>query len=586
MKMRIRGTKYLPVAVMALMSACSEHEGPFADGSAQLEMTLSPQSLTKAHFTDNDGTASFVWDVNSCMIAAISDGMSIIPWTDGSFYSPMNISLIDPEASNKVLGAGSALTLLSNAAKEGDAIYYLSPVNGSSLCATEASAEGVSVTFSMPHTFRQSATERLEEFEPYCFIHGESTVLSVPSAANKNFVSNTTRFLSIPAIFRFNVTNNTAEDVTLESVKISCDRLFPDRLRWSCDATGISIGEQADKSGYFNTIKTSINPGYGELIAKKDGETKSKGTYYALCLPYDSDASMTGATLAFILETKDKIHTFNVSAAEFFRDAETGHKKFESNRIYTFNFTLNENSVELEGVAISDWQDVPFYYPTEEVSAFVSLNPSYWVQDRQNLYTYGFMKMTQEESTVTMWDECNIGEYLYYASDNLFSWSQVAPSSESDTDYLSDYFDGITDFKWQTPAKADFTRLFGVEENIEMCRDDGSGVYGLRVKSAVSPGSSIFLPCSYITKTDYNGEGITRVKREFHGYYWTRDAVDESNAWLLHFAFSQTETVENETSTFSDFTKILNSGNDLYEFIGMAKSNRYPVRAILQDEEN
>ena len=582
--MSIFGKIYLPVAALALLSACNDEETAADSPSAQLEMTIGAQSYTRAHFTDNEGTARFVWDVGSSMIAAVSNGTSIASWTDGSFYSPMNISLIDPAGSDKVLGAGSALTLRSDAAQAGDNIFYLSPVAGSSLCNTEASPEGVTVTFSMPHTFVQSATEHLEDFEPYCFIHGESTVLSVPTAANKNFVSNTTIFRSIPAIFRFNITNNTAKDVTLESVKISCDKLFPDRLRWHCDAIAADISEQADKSGYFNTIKTAINPGFGEMIAAKTGESTAKGTYYAMCLPFDDDASMTGATLAFILETSDKIHTFNVSAAEFFRNATAGHRKFESNKIYTFNFMLNENSVELEGVTISDWNYVAFHYPTEEVSAFIALKPSYWVQDRKNLYTYGFVKMTEDGSHVTLWSECNIGEYLYYACDNLLSWNQVSPRSDSDTDYLSDYFDGISDFKWQTPAKADFSRLLSTEENIEMCRDSMSGVYGLRIKSAINPESSIFLPCSHTTKTDYDDEGTTLISREFHGYYWTREEADENNAYLLHFAFRQTETVTGETSTFSPFSKIINSGNDLYEFISTAKTENHTVRTILEDE--
>ena len=579
--MRILGKKYLPLAALAIITACSENDvSPDNTSAARLEMSLGGQPLTRAHFTDNDGTAAFVWDVGSSMIAAVSNGASMAQWTDGSFFSPMNISLIDPAGSDKVLGAGSALTIPSDAARVGDGLSYLSPVNGSTLCATEAAQDGVTVTFSMPATFTQSATGRLEEFEPYCFIHGESTVLSVPSGGNKNFVSNTTRFRAIPATFRFNITNNTTGDVNIESVKITCDRLFPDHLQWRCDAGGASIGETADKGGYFNTIKTAINPGYGELIAAKAGETKSKGTYYATCLPYDSDADMEGATLAFIIETKEKIHTFNVSASEFFRNSEAGHKKFESNKIYTFNFMMNDNSVELEGVTISDWQDVPFYYPTEEVTAFVSLNPSYWVQNRNNLYTYGFVKMNASESHATLWCICNIGEYLYYACDTPLPWNEV-------TQHLPDYFDGITDFNWQIPTREDFAQLLGTEGNIRMCRDSESGVYGMYITSATDPGMSIFLSCSDSTKTEYDNEGVTLIHREFHGYYWTRDAADDDNAYLLHFAFKQTETVEtaSETSTLSPFSKILNSGNDLYEFIPTAKSGRHTARAILYDED-
>ena len=108
---------YLPVVALALLSSCSESEPPYASDSAQLEMRLGVQSLTKSHFTDEDGTARFVWDVGSSMIAAVSNGAELARWTDGSYFSPMHISLVDPTGSDRVLGAGSALTLPSNAAQ-------------------------------------------------------------------------------------------------------------------------------------------------------------------------------------------------------------------------------------------------------------------------------------------------------------------------------------------------------------------------------------------------------------------------------------------------------------------------------------
>ena len=170
----------------------------------------------------------------------------------------------------------------------------------------------------MPSVFEQSASGRLEEFGDYCFIRGESTVKSTPSASDKNFAAASTTFRAIPATFRFNVRNTTDSDVILESVKITCDRLFPDKLCWKTDGSAVTVTEPEDKSGYFNTIKTSIDAGYGEKIGAKDGETVHTGTYYAVCLPFDSESSLDGATLAFILETSDKIHTFNIAAADFF----------------------------------------------------------------------------------------------------------------------------------------------------------------------------------------------------------------------------------------------------------------------------
>ena len=385
-------------------------------------------------------------------------------------------------------------------------------------------------------------------------------------------------------------------DVTMESVKISCSNSFPDKLCWRTDGSTVTISEPEDKSGYFKIIRTLINDGYGEVIPAKSGENTTTVSYYAMCLPFNSAASMANGTLAFILESKEKIHTFNISAAEFFKSvSDPAKKKFESNTIYTLNFTLNDNSVELESVTISDWVGEPFYLPTEDVTARIKVTVDYWVQDRENLNTYSFMLMFVDiNSNYTMWGECNLGEYLYSSTDYAFTWSAVTPSNESDVDYLATYFNGITDFKWQTPSKADFEQLFSLPDaNIEMCKDSESGVYGLRFKSVDKPGSSIFLPCiPYDPNTDqhtsYPGNGTTVTTRTLNGYYWTRDTDTDSentaNGILLHFQFTNVETIANENSSESNtsvFSKGLNDGA-LYEFLSKPKNEEHSVRAILQ----
>ena len=547
---------------------------------SRVEMALN-QPQTKAHFEDVNGTASFVWDVGSAMIAVVGHGAAPVQWTGGGYWSPMHISLIDPASPNKVLRACSEHSLESNAAEVGDPLFFLSPVSGSALCSTAASAESVTVEFSMPSLFEQSRGGALEEFEPYCYIRGESSVKSVPSDSDKNFVANSTTFKAIPAIFRFNVSNNTDSVMVLESVKITCDKLFPDKLRWTTNGAAVSVGEPTDKSGYFNTIKTSINWGRGETIPAKAGETVHKGTYYALCLTFDDAASMEDATLAFILETSKKTYTFNIPAADFFRS--TAVKRFESNKIYNFNFSLGESSVELEGVSIADWLRDSFYLPIVDITADVKANISYWVQDRHNLYTYGFMKMFEDGP---MWAECNLGEYLYSATEHFFKWTEVTPKGPSDSDYLAKYYDYITDFKWKTPTKDDFKQLFNADYcDIEPCKDVESGVFGLRIKSKANAGASIFLPCSghMDEKTTYpeDGNGITVIHRTFHGNYWTRDEeASSSEGYILHFAFSQVETVVDEVSSFSEFTPGLKGGN-YYEFLEKPKTDNYTVRAIL-----
>ncbi len=575
--MNLRSVTYL--LALALLSACSpKEEAPTLQEPSRVEMAL-PQPQTKAHFEDVNGTASFVWDVGSAMIAVVGHGAAPVQWTGGGYWSPMHISLIDPAYPNKALRACSERSLENSAAQAEDPLFFLSPVNGSALCSTAASAESVTVEFSMPSLFEQSKGGALEEFEPYCYIRGESTVKSVPSASEKNFVANSTTFTAIPAIFRFNVSNNTDADMVLESVKITCDKLFPDRLCWNTGGADVSVEEPADKSGYFNTIKTSINWGHGETILAKAGETVHKGTYYALCLPFDNEDSMQGATLAFILETSKKTYTFNIPAADFFRSV--SDKRFASNKIYNFNFSLGESSVELEGVSIADWLKDSFYLPIVDITADVKANISYWVQDRHNLYTYGFMKMFEDGP---MWAECNLGEYLYSATDRFFKWTEVTPTDASDSDYLAIYYDNITDFKWKTPTQDDFKQLFNAENcDIEPCKDVESGVFGLRIKSKANTGASIFLPCSGDREenTTYPEDGSTVIHRTFHGNYWTRDEANSSEGYILHFAFSQVETVVGEVSSFSDFTPGLNEGTAYYEFIPKSKSDNYTVRAIL-----
>ena len=169
--MKRRAATYL--IALVLLSACNPKE---ALPLSRIEMDLGTQTETKAHFEDINGSASFVWDVGSSMIAVVGHDSEPVMWNGGEYYSPMHISLIDATRPNKVLRACSEHSLGSSAAAFGDPLFFLSPVNGSALCSTLAASDGVSVEFSMPSVFNQSTSSALEEFEPYCYIKGESTI--------------------------------------------------------------------------------------------------------------------------------------------------------------------------------------------------------------------------------------------------------------------------------------------------------------------------------------------------------------------------------------------------------------------------
>lgn len=577
--MRVFRMRYYIVALMCVVAAagCSREENsPDIPSAAKVELDLASRPATRAHF-DNNG--NFVWDADGSMIAVISNSNTgaLVKWNSADWYSPMNITQLDPSNSSRVLRATSASTLATDAAASGDGLFCFSPVVGSSNATLTQSASSVAVEFSMPREFSQSASGKLEEFGDYCFIHGESTIASAPTDAQKNFTASPTTFYAIPATIRFNIKNNTDAAVRMESVKITCDKLFPNKLCWKSSGDTPTITEPEDKSGYFHTIKTAIDGGFGEKI-----EYSSTGTYYALCLPFDDAASLSDATLAFILESKEKIHTFNVSAAEFFKNvAEAAKKKFESNKIYTLNFTLNDNSVELESVTISDWVGEPFYLPTEDVTARIKVNVTYWIQERHNLYTFEFMQMFED----TQWGLCNIGEYMETSTEQLFLWKDVTPVNDDNEDYLAPFFNNITDFKWKTPTRADFVKLFSLpKDSIKMVFDDASGVYGLRFNSVKTKGASIFLPCLRMEEKSSNKEEyVTEITRRLHGYYWTKDPSDNSdNAYLLHFSFQHTERYEDDNLvSATDFEPAIDKGRLLYRFADTTKNIMFPVRAIL-----
>lgn len=562
----------IPLAL--LLSSCLE--SPHVRGNAHMELALGSVS-TKAHFEDGSDGAAFVWDAGGGMIAVASDGNTLVRWEDGALWSGMNVTLIDPEDGSRVLRASSDGTLGAGMVSVGDPLFYFSPATDATLCTVSPEDRSVRAVFSLPQVFRQSASSRLDEFGPYCFIHGESSVRSTPSESQKNYTSESTVFRAVPATFRFRVTNASQESFPVCCVRISCDRLFPDRLVWDASPARAAIGEGDDRSGYYDTVTTLIREGHGELLAPSQ-----TGVYYSMCLPFDDASSMDGATLAFILESDTKVWTFNMSAESFFRSSSV--RTFAPGRIYTFNFTLCDGmNVELEDISVSDWVDNPFFLPTEEISESIEATVTYWIQDRQNLYTYGFASLIQEESGRTLWSECNIGEYLYSATDIVLRWWDVTPSDADDTDYLSIYFSGITDFLWSTPSRADYDALMTSGDLLVTPQvDEESQVKGLLVSRRDNPDIKVFFPCSGRTEesTDYLPDSSTVITRFFHGRYWTRDEASDDEGWLFHFAFSQVETVVGEVSTLSGFSPAL-AGGALYEFESARKNTEATVKATL-----
>ena len=79
--MKRRAATYL--IALVLLSACNPKE---ALPLSRIEMDLGTQTETKAHFEDINGSASFVWDVGSSMIAVVGHDSEPVMWNGGEYY--------------------------------------------------------------------------------------------------------------------------------------------------------------------------------------------------------------------------------------------------------------------------------------------------------------------------------------------------------------------------------------------------------------------------------------------------------------------------------------------------------------------
>ena len=148
--MQHRFRTYLYALLLLAFAACRHDDFDPGSYSAKVEMSLGQGLSSRAHFVDNEGVASFVWDVDGSMIAVVAGTDGIAVWDGGYLYSPMSISLIDQDSPNRVLRASSLRTLPGDAAAAGSGVCFLSPAFGSESVTTDAGAPLGSACFSTP----------------------------------------------------------------------------------------------------------------------------------------------------------------------------------------------------------------------------------------------------------------------------------------------------------------------------------------------------------------------------------------------------------------------------------------------------
>ena len=419
---------------LLLLTSCSADQ-PISDTVRRLDITFADQQ-TRSTWEDRSdtetGRVSYIWDnYNTNMLAAIRHKGRYVPFYENSssaaqYHTPAKFWTIDLEKSKIKLQTTHGVKYdiadgaYTHPVAAGDEMYCLHPINSNTQV---SSSEGsVTVDMQLPSTFSSDRlVNDLTPLAPYSYVYTATTLQSV---SDNSVVANTSHFNSACAIIRFNVTNAITSDIIITDIKMeSADHtpLFPNVLRFA-DGT---ISEQADKSGYYNKLTTTI-----DSVTLPRAST---GVFYNMCFPLDGDFGHV--PLKFTIDTNYLTYQLQLDT-----DVITNHK-FEAGKLYTFNFTLEEKEIRLNTIDIARCTT----YNTDNAESLnIIVSPeSVWHQTGNTTAQMVFVSLGMS-ATINgkdydvLWATCNLGALEPIETGNHYAWGEVktkAPEHYSPTDY-------------------------------------------------------------------------------------------------------------------------------------------------------
>ena len=262
---------------------------------------------SRAHWDINDDerkSPAFTWDESTDeMKSFVWSNSAFVNFTDEKKYSATTVT---PNTDDKKQAQLQITTGLSREYAEGDVIWAVSPLENSNIDADNK------VTFTLPDQFVQTALNSTEHLKQYVLMSGTGTV----SAENTASIS----FKVLPAIYRFKVTNNENEELTVNEVSISGP--FCDKAELSMGNDGIVTPTYSVSNNGTYAIKVTTPEGGLKVNA---GET---AYLYALVFPTETSKIADNITLSFK-------GTYGDTPVEGYT------KTAKCNTIYTYNLDPN-----------------------------------------------------------------------------------------------------------------------------------------------------------------------------------------------------------------------------------------------------
>lgn len=462
------------LSALSLFSSCNE-EQMVSDSVRRLNITFANEQ-TRSSWNDNTdaegGKVSYIWENSDNMLTAIKHGGEYVPFYEtmssaAAYYSKTKFETVDEAKSKIKLQTVSGVKYdyesennkyLYPVAAD-DKMYLCHPINDKTTTVTSSSA-AVTVDMSLPSTFAfDKLSNDLSALKDYSYVYTSTTLKSVDDNA---VVANVSHFNSACAIIRFNITNSTTSDIIITGIKMASDdgsKIYPDKLRFADGA----IAEQADKSGYYNKLTTSI----GQVTIPMN----NSGRFYNLCFPLDGN--FNGVPLKFTIDTNYLTYQLNLNSTAI------TNNKFEAGKIYTFNFSLEEKEVKLNTIEISHCTTYNIDN-TESIEIVVTPQLT-WHQTgyitAQMVFVSLGMTMDYEGKTYdVLWATCNLGAKETLETGHLLSWGEVARKKETlyspngytgtaTTDIANTEHDAVKHMLgeghwfWMTPTKAMWEKM-------------------------------------------------------------------------------------------------------------------------------
>ena len=416
------------LSALSLCSSCNE-EQMVSDSVRRLNITFADEQ-TRSSWNDNTdaqgGKVSYIWENSDNMLTAIKHGSEYVPFYESmssaaAYYSRTRFETVDVAKSKIKLETISGVEYDYDSENKqylypvavDDNMYCCHPINDKTTVTSSSAA--VAVDMSLPSTFSyNNLVNDLSAWKDYSYVYTSTTLKSVD---DNSVVANTSHFNSACAIIRFNITNSTTSDIIITGIKMESNdgsKIYPNKLRFADGA----IAEQADKSGYYNRLTTSI----GQVTIPRN----DRGRFYNLCFPLDGN--FNGVPLKFTIDTNYLTYQLNLNSTAI------TNNKFEAGKIYTFNFSLEEKEVKLNTIEVS--RCTTYNIDNTESIEIVVTSQLTWHQTgdltAQMVFVSLGMTMDYEGKTYdVLWATCNLGAKEALETGHIFSWGEVARKVDS-----------------------------------------------------------------------------------------------------------------------------------------------------------